>query len=322
MTFAPLPRVTFEASAIVAGVELGGTKCVLTLARGPDHILAQHTIPTNAPDVTLDAIAATLRTWWDTRRFTALGVASFGPIDLDPASHRFGHILATTKIGWQGADIATALASPFAVPFALDTDVNGAAMAEIRWGCAHGLSDFAYITVGTGVGVGLIVNGQSTRGIGHTELGHLRVPRLTGDVAPSGCMFHDDCIEGLASGTAIKTALGIEQVGTIAPTDPIWDRVCDALAKLCHALVCATGPRRIAIGGGVIMRQPHLLERIEPALRASLNGYLALPEDGAYVVAPTLGDQAGPLGPIALAYEALASRGHAAPDIDRIASVG
>ena len=321
MTSATVPRATFEPSATVAGVELGGTKCVLTLARGPDHILAQQTIPTGAPDATLAAIAAILRGWWDGTGFAALGVASFGPIDLDVASHRFGRILATTKVGWQGADVAAALAGPFDVPFALDTDVNAAAMAEIRWGCARGLSDFAYITVGTGVGVGLIVNGRSTRGIGHTELGHLRVPRLPGDVAPSGCVFHDDCIEGLASGTAIKAALGIERFDTLDPTDPIWDRVSDALAKLCHAIVCATGPWRIAIGGGVFTRQPHLLARIEPGLRASLNTYLPLPEGGAYVVAPALGDQAGPLGPIALAYDALA-RDTARAGIDRISSTG
>jgi fructokinase len=140
-----------------------------------------------------------------------------------------------------------------------------------------------------------------TRGLGHSELGHLLVPRLDGDVLPSGCTFHRDCVEGIASGTAIKAALGALHVSDVGENHPVWDRVSHALASLCHALVCATGPMRIAIGGGVVAKQPHLIGRIEPLLRASLNGYLSLPDNLDYIVPPLLGDQAGPLGSIALA---------------------
>jgi fructokinase len=305
---APRPSGTDAAAPLLAGVELGGTKCIATLATGPDGLIAQETIPTTDPATTLTGIAAVLDRWWATHCFAALGIASFGPVDLDPRSASYGHILATTKPGWPMTDVARRLSARFPVPMAFDTDVNGAALAEGRWGACQGLDDHAYVTVGTGVGVGLIVHGRPTRGIGHSEMGHLRVPRLAGDTIPSACRVHADCVEGLASGSAIKGALGATHVGDIAPDHPLWDRVADALACLCHALVCSTGPRRIAIGGGVIARQPHLLARIEPMLRASINGYMRLPDEP-LIVAPALGDQAGPLGSIALAATALPARG-------------
>lgn len=290
-----------------AGVELGGTKCVCTLAAGPDAIRDQRTVPTTVPQETLPAILAILQEWHCSTGFAALGIASFGPIDLDPGSVRHGHMLATPKPSWAGADIRGALSAPFDVPVGFDTDVNGAAIAEILWGSGRGLQDFAYVTVGTGVGVGLIVHGAPTRGIGHSEIGHLRVPRFPGDAAPSACPFHTDCVEGLASGAAIAQRRGARSFDTMTPEDPIWDPVVHVLAAMCHGLVCATGPRRIAMGGGVIARQPQLLERINAALVQSLAGYMPLPGPGDYVVVPELGGQAGPLGSIALAMTARAS---------------
>jgi fructokinase len=287
----------------VAGIELGGTKCILTLAYGPDRILAQETVPTEAPEKTLAALEAVLASWWSTHGFAALGIASFGPVCLDPTNAQFGHILTTSKPGWSGTDVARRLAAPFAVPMAFDTDVNGAALAEMRWGAGQGLSDFAYVTVGTGVGVGLVINGKPTRGIGHCEMGHIRVPRLPTDSAPSGCPFHDDCIEGLASGTGIRAALGDQPVDSVGEDHVVWDRVASAIALLCHTMVATAGPQRIAIGGGVMQRQPHLLARIDPLLRESIAGYLTVPP-APYIVSPALGDQAGPMGPIAMALQA------------------
>ncbi|WP_294258811.1 ROK family protein [uncultured Sphingomonas sp.] len=287
----------------VAGIELGGTKCILTLAHGPDRILAQETVPTEAPGKTLAALEAVLGGWWEAHGFAALGIASFGPVCLDPANAQFGHILTTSKPGWSDTDVARRLAAPFAVPMAFDTDVNGAALAEMRWGAGQGLSDFAYVTVGTGVGVGLVINGKPTRGIGHCEMGHIRVPRLPSDTAPSGCPFHDDCIEGLASGTGIRAALGDQPLDSVGADHAVWDRVASAIALLCHTMVATAGPQRIAIGGGVMQRQPHLLARIDPLLRESIAGYLTVPP-APYIVSPALGDQAGPLGPIAMALQA------------------
>jgi fructokinase len=298
-------------SRLRAGVELGGTKCVCTLALGPGMVIDQRTVPTTQPDETLPAIRAILEEWYAEHGFVALGIASFGPIDLDPASPRFGRILETTKAGWPGTDVRGMLAAGFNVPVGFDTDVNGAALAEMSWGAGQGMQDFAYVTVGTGVGVGLVVHGKPTRGIGHSEIGHIRVPRLAGDTVPSFCGFHDDCVEGLASGSALKLRLAGREIAEVAAEDPVWEPVVHTLAAMCHAIVCTTGPRRIAIGGGVLSGQPHLIPRIEAALLASLKGYMRLPESGPYIVAPALGGSAGPLGSIAVANMALAE--HAPP---------
>lgn len=297
---------------LLAGVELGGTKCICTLASGASNIVAQEIIRTTDPETTLDEIGRILAGWRSTSPFAALGIASFGPLDLNPLSDSYGHILATSKPGWRMTDVARRLARPLAVPMCIDTDVNGAALAEIRWGSGRGLDDFAYVTVGTGIGVGIVVHGRPVRGIGHSEAGHLRIPRLAGDRLPSNCPYHDDCVEGIASGSALQRALDGRAIATLLPEDPLWDRVVDALGALCHALVCMTAPARIAIGGGVVAHQPHLLPRIERALRSSMNGYMRLPE-APYLADPALGKQSGPLGAIALAQLAALKGEESAP---------
>jgi fructokinase len=290
-----------------AGIELGGTKCVCTLASGPGRILDQQIVPTTSPEETLSAILEILHDWNRHPGFRALGIASFGPIELDARSPAYGHILATTKAGWAGTDVRGTLSAPFAVPVGFDTDVNGAALAEIAWGCGKGMDDFAYVTVGTGVGVGLVVHGRPTRGFAHSELGHVRVPRLAGDMHPSVCGFHEDCVEGLASGSALVSRLDGRRVRDVAADDPVWEPVIAYIAAMAHAIVCGAGPQRIAIGGGVVTAQPHLLARIEAALSKSLNGYMQLPPIDGYVTPPALGDMAGPMGSIALAAAACAA---------------
>ena len=306
---------TLNESGRLAGIELGGTKCIATLGSGPDMVVDQVEVPTMSPEETFQALHGVLDRWWQASPFTALGLASFGPIALDRRRADYGRILTTTKPGWSGSGVAHRLSQAFPVPCTIDTDVNGAAFAEIAWGSGAGLADFAYITVGTGVGVGLIVNGAATRGIGHSELGHIRVPRMRGDTWSTGCPFHSDCVEGLASGTAVRMALGDVAIDSVEEDHPIWQRVAHALAMLCHTLVCSTGPLRIAIGGGVMTRQPHLLALIEPLLVESLAGYLPLPGPAPFIVAPTLGAQAGPLGSIALARQSLAEIAGAKPNM-------
>ncbi|HET6535200.1 MAG TPA: ROK family protein [Sphingomicrobium sp.] len=288
-----------------AGVELGGTKCVTILARDASDVLAREIVPTTSPDETLGRIERTLLEWKRNEGFDALGIASFGPIDLDPDSATWGHALATPKPGWPNANIAPRLRDAIGVPVAFDTDVNGAALAEMRWGCAADFDDFAYVTVGTGVGVGLIVNGRPTRGFGHCELGHVRVARAPGDDWRGSCPYHGDCVEGLASGSSLQARFG-DRLDEIGPDHPVWDSVAWTLAQLCHVIVCAAAPRAIAIGGGVIERQPRLLGKIQGNLDESLNGFIQLPGDGDYVRAPGLGGDAGPLGAIALAMTAKA----------------
>lgn len=282
--------------ATYSGVELGGTKCIAILASGPDRVLARETVQTTTPDETLGRLGDILSRW-RSQDFAALGIGSFGPLDLDR-----GIIAATPKPGWRGAEVKSKLQAAAGVPAAFDTDVNGAALAEMRWGSGKGMQDYAYITVGTGVGVGLIVNGKPTRGFAHCELGHIRVARLPADTFAGSCPFHGDCVEGLAAGPSLKARFG-NRIGEIQEGDPAWESVAWALAQLCHAIVCAAAPRAIAIGGGVIENQPHVLGRIETRLIDSLNGYVELPGSG-YIRAPELGSDAGPLGAIALAMMA------------------
>jgi fructokinase len=292
-------------ATLLAGVELGGTKCVCILGAGPDDIRARVTVPTLDPDTTLDSIAAVIQKWRDQPGPPlALGVASFGPIDLRRDSPTYGCMGATPKRGWANADIAGYFTRRFALPVGITTDVIGAALAEGRWGDAQGLSDYAYITVGTGIGAGIIVAGQSVFGCHHPEVGHARIVRARGDTWPGNCPFHGDCIEGLASGPAIEARSG-KPAGSLESDSPVWETVVHALAQLNHLLVVTAAPQRILIGGGVMSAQPHLFPRIRRAVLESLNGYLHIPQVlndiDRFIAPPGLGTLAGPLGALAIA---------------------
>lgn len=294
---------------LLAGVELGGTKCVCILGTGPDDIRAQERLATTDPASTLSRIESILDGWRAQHgAFSALGVASFGPLDLKPGSPTHGFIMATTKPVWAHTDVAGRLARKLRVPVEVDTDTNGAALAEGQWGAAQGLKNFAYITVGTGVGVGLIVNGGTVFGCNHTELGHLRVARPAGDDWPGACTFHGACVEGLASGPAIEARVGMS-ADRIPADHAVWGSVAYALGQLLHGLVLSTAPERILIGGGVMSSQAHLFPRVRQELQRSLNGYVEVDEVmkglDRYVVPPGLGTQAGPLGALALAANAV-----------------
>jgi fructokinase len=299
-----------KSAPLLGGIELGGTKCVCLIGTGPDDIRTRISIPTGSdPDATLRHIEETLRNGMSIHGpIEALGIASFGPIDLAPGSATYGNITSTAKPGWRDTPVASRLARAFKVPVGFNTDVNGAALAEGRWGAAQGLHDFAYITVGTGVGVGLVVGGRTVCGFTHSELGHIRIARKAGDTFGGACVFHGDCVEGLASGVAIAARVGVP-AERVSAADPAWEFVAHALAQLLNTLVLATAPKRILVGGGVAASRPELLPRIRSLLVESLNGYLDLDRltggmDG-YVVPPGLASLAGPLGALALAADAI-----------------
>ncbi|HYC98187.1 ROK family protein [Brevundimonas sp.] len=287
---------------LIAGVELGGTKCVCLLASGPGDIRDEVRIATTTPDETLGQIRRVLSRWREGGGVSALGVASFGPLELDRRRPDFGSIVATPKPGWSDTDL-TRLADGFDGPVEIDTDVNGAALAEGRWGAAKDLRSFAYVTVGTGIGVGSIVNGQTVRGLGHSEAGHMRVGRIAGDAWPGSCPYHGDCVEGLAAGPALEARTG-RRGEFIAADDPAWEMVVQALGGLLHNLVLTTAPERILIGGGIFTGQEHLFPRLREALLRSLAGYATAARIAAtiddFVAPPGLGAMAGPLGAIAL----------------------
>ena len=296
-----------DAAPLVAGVELGGTKCVCLLATGPQDIRDEVRLSTHGPDETLAAIDAVLAQWHAAHGFRALGLASFGPLELDPRSAAFGSIIATPKRGWDRVNLISRPRA-FTLPVTLDTDVNGAALAEGLWGGARGLDSWVYVTVGTGIGVASIVRGAPVHGLGHPEAGHQRVPRLAGESWPGNCPFHGDCAEGLASGPAIQARAGVP-FAELTADQPVWNEAVHALAGLLHNIVLTVVPQRILVGGGVILGQPALLPRVRRALRDSLGDYGGVVQRAGdmeqYVRTPLLGERAGPLGAIALAQRAL-----------------
>ena len=290
---------------LIAGIELGGTKCNCILATGPDDIRDEVRIPTTTPDATLGAIEAVLARW---SGYQALGIASFGPVSIDRDAPDYGFITATTKQGWTNVDVRGRLARSAGVPTGFNSDVAGAALGEGRWGAAQEIADHAYITVGTGIGVGLVLGGEPTGGLTHPELGHIRPARLAGDDWPGNCSFHGDCAEGLASGPAIAARTG-RPAQDLAADDPAWDGVAHTLAQLIHTLVLTGIPRRVVMGGGVMTGTPHLLPRIRAKLLKSLGGYVSAPgldPIEAYVVPAALGGKAGPLGAIELGSRVIA----------------
>lgn len=289
---------------LIAGVELGGTKCIAILASGPDRVLEEVRIPTTRPEETLPALEAALDQW---RGVAAIGIASFGPVSIDRTSVHYGHITSTPKPHWANTDVARRLAARYGVPTGFHSDVVGAALAEARWGAGRGLADLGYVTVGTGVGAGMIAHGRPVDGLTHAELGHVRPPRLAGDDWGGSCPFHGACVEGLAAGPAIAARTGIKGEDLTAD-HPAWAPVVDALAHLFATMVLTGVPRRIVLGGGVLVGNDFLLPRLRRATAASLGGYVALPEVedmDTFLVPAALGARAGPLGAIVLGRMAL-----------------
>lgn len=298
--------IAMDASPLVAGVELGGTKCVCTLGHGPGRIEEQVVLPTREPSETLPAIAAQLARWHEGLGFVALGIAGFGPLDLDQRSETFGHVRATAKPGWSGADMLGGIVGALRVPVRLDSDVNGAARAEQLWG-GHATTRLAYVTVGTGIGVGFARADNLNPPDSHAELGHLRMVRHSDDRRASVCPFHADCAEGLASGRAIMARFD-GSIDSNDLDDPRWAAPIDYLGQLCHAILSLGNVERIVFGGGAIIGNPALIAGADIATRSSVNGYLALPEAVPLLGLASLSDQAGPLGSLALALDALSAR--------------
>ena len=299
-----------DVAPLLGGIEIGGTKTVVLVARGRD-IVAQLQFPTTGPAATLARCTDQLAAWQDAHGpLAAIGIGSFGPLSLDPAATDYGHVTNTPKPGWEGADLSAALRTRFTVPLAIDTDVAGAALAEGRWGAAVGVRVHVYLTVGTGIGIGLVVDGRAVHGLVHPEAGHLRVRRVSSDAFLGICRFHGDCLEGLASGPAIAARAG--HSSSDLPADhPVWASVAAELAELAAMLVLTVSAERIVIGGGVVNGQPQLLPLIRACTDTLLGGYVPAASRAALeriVTEPALGADAGPLGAIALAELALVCR--------------
>ncbi|HTG38261.1 ROK family protein [Sphingomonas sp.] len=288
---------------LLAGIELGGTKAIAVLGHGID-LVDRIQIPTTTPDATLCTLAERLAKWRSEHGVRALGVASFGPIRVDPVASDYGRMLATPKAGWSGTDVLGTLAPGFDRA-AIQTDVVAAALAEGQHGAACGLDDFAYVTVGTGVGMGLIAGGVPVVGAMHPEAGHWRVRRHCDDDFSGACPFHGDCLEGLVAGPSLAHRFGVPG-DRVRGDDPRWRYVADALAEAMATLFLGLATQRVVIGGGVISARPDLLATVREMTVGKLAGYL--PFVGAdnietRIVSPVLED-AGAIGALLIAARA------------------
>ena len=287
---------------MLAGIEAGGTKIVCAIGPDPLTIIRQTVIPTGRPMDTLDAVLRFLRDGAANEApVSAIGIGSFGPLDLDPASSHFGAITSTPKAGWSGVNLRTHFRETLGCPVSIDTDVNAAGIAEAVFGAGRGLHSIAYVTVGTGIGGGLIVNDKPLRGLSHPEMGHFLPRRHVDDTFPGICPFHGDCLEGLASGTAIRSRLGGD-LDSAPPSHVIWPIVAHYLGQLCASLVLMCSPQRIVLGGGVLRSNPRLLPMIWPAALGFLGGYMNLADrKDDFITAPSLGDRSGIVGALLMA---------------------
>ncbi len=281
-------------------VEAGGTKFVLGIARGPDEIIATTRIPTTSPAETIPAMCDWLASHG---QLAAIGLATFGPVEVDQTSSEWGHILDTPKPGWSNTDLVGPLVKRLGCPVGLDTDVTAAALAEYRWGAGQGQPSVLYFTIGTGVGGGAVIGGKPLAGISHPEMGHVRLPLHPADTGFAGvCPFHGTCLEGLASGPAVKARYGVSL--SELPADHIGHEI--VAWYLAHAIATAQAmfePGRIVLGGGV-MGTPGLLERVRVEADRLGQGYFR-GKAADIVVAPGLGDRSGLLGALALAQAAV-----------------
>jgi fructokinase len=297
---------------LFGGIEGGGTKFVCAVGSGPDDIRAETRFPTTDPQSTILKTIAFFRE--QTKQYgtlAAIGVASFGPVDLRLDSPSYGHITTTPKPGWANVDILGQVSQGLGVKTAFELDVNAAALGEWRWGAGQGVSSLIYLTVGTGIGGGALVEGRLVHGLVHPEMGHMLIPHdLKLDPFKGACPYHGDCLEGLATGVAMEKRWGVR--AEALPADhPAWPLEAEYLAAGLVNLILSLSPERIILGGGV-MQQPQLFPLIREKVRSKLAGYVASPailkDIENFIVPPGLGKRAGVLGAIALAQMAFSNK--------------
>jgi len=296
------------------GIEAGGTKFVCVIGTGPAAIVATKRIEVADPAQTIGAARDFFIEALDEgMQLDAIGIGTFGPVELRHGHPRYGYITTTPKAGWSGTDMVGPFASGLGLPIEFDTDVNAAALAEGRWGAARGLRSFIYLTLGTGVGGGAVVDGRLVHGVAHPEMGHIAVERRAGDVFPGVCPFHGDCFEGMASGTAVAARFGRRAEALEgADRDAAISIIAFYLAVGVRSLVYALSPERIVVGGG-LSAMPGLAAAARAELVTQLAGYPGLPEYGepVFLEPAALGNMAGPLGTLILAERAAtATRRH------------
>jgi fructokinase len=293
---------------LYGGIEAGGTKFVCVVGSSPNDIVEEIRLPTTQfAEETIRGAIAFFAPYTQNANLAAVGIASFGPVDLNPNSPTYGYITTTPKPGWRQVDLRGTVSRALDLPVAFDTDVNAAAFGEHYWTSANrSLDPFVYITVGTGIGVGVLVNGRPVHGLVHTEAGHFSIPHdKIKDPFPGICPFHKDCLEGLASGPAMTERWG-QDVKTLPDFHAGWELEAEYIAQAMVNLTYAYSPKRIVLGGGVSLHHG-LHNSVRQKVQQYLNGYIQAPllleKIDEYIVPPTLGDRSGVLGAIAMAID-------------------
>jgi fructokinase len=298
-------------SECYGGIEAGGTKFVCAVGSGPDDVRGQVTFPTTHPQETVQRAVQFFQEQWDqVGPIAAIGIASFGPVDPDPRSPTYGYITTTPKPGWGNFNFLGEIRRSLNVPMVFDTDVNSAALGEWRWGAGQGLDTFLYLTVGTGIGGGVIANKHLIHGLVHPDMGHIFVPHdRIQDPFEGACPYHGDCLEGLACGPALARRWG-KPAESLPPGHPAWELEAYYLASALASYIYTLSPQRIVLGGGV-MHQSELYPLIRQKVRGFLNGYIRsvqiLEDNPDYIRPPALGSRSGVLGALALAELALSA---------------
>lgn len=287
----------------IGAIEAGGTKFVCGIGNESGVIEDRVSFPTEQPETTLRNVID----YFQNKQVDAIGIGTFGPIDIDPSSPTYGRVTTTPKPGWAGYDFLGTLKRAFDVPFGWDTDVNAAAFGEAKWGAAQGLDSCVYYTIGTGIGVGVYAEGKLVHGLLHPEGGHVLTRRHPEDPFAGNCPYHGDCLEGMAAGPAIEKRWGVKG-GELSKDHPAWAMEAFYIGQAVAGVIVLLSPKKVILGGGV-MHQEQLFSIIRAEVQRNLNGYVAhetiLSGIDSYIVPPGLGDNAGLSGSLALGLAAL-----------------
>ena len=287
---------------LFGALEAGGTKMVCAIGNENGEILEHKSIPTTTPEETMPAILE----YFKDKEIASIGIACFGPIDLNKNSETYGYITSTPKIPWRNYNIVGAVKDALKIPVGFDTDVNGSLLGEVTWGCAKGLTDAVYFTIGTGVGAGIMTNGKMLHGMLHPEAGHVKMVPRSGDTYKGKCPYHGTCFEGMAAGPAIEERWGAKAV-QLADREEVWDLESYYIAQALMGIVLTLSPQKIILGGGV-MHQKQLFSMIREKMLKELNGYIQakeLADIDNYIVPASLNDDQGIMGCIKLAMNSL-----------------
>ncbi|SDA56980.1 fructokinase [Butyrivibrio sp. INlla18] len=282
-------------------LEAGGTKMIVAIGDENGKILERASFPTKTPEETMPQMID----FFKDKEIESLGIACFGPIDLNKDSKTYGYITSTPKLAWKNYDIVGAFKKALNVPVGFDTDVNGSLLGEITWGCAKDKTDALYLTIGTGIGGGVMTNGKLLHGMLHPELGHIRLAKVSGDDYAGKCPYHGTCFEGLAAGPAIEERWGKKAV-ELADRDEVWELESEYIAQALSSFILTLSPQIIILGGGV-MHQMQLFPLIREKVVKQLNGYLntkELENMDKYIVPASLNDDQGIMGAVKLAIDA------------------